>query len=260
MLINLNSQIPCNITIPLKNVNSSTGSDFIQANMNVSRDIRQNNILKEFLDGNIPDFMRNFIPINITNGKNSIIYLVMNDYLSIGSDDDYVRMPMNPLTAQKIADKYDCTLPTRKMVLDIWKNSTIQLEPLPWGPPYDSSMMDTNRIKIQNQKIQKQLSNKNITELISGHKKDVVISNTIAPNNPNKKVVIFGWIKKNGKPIQDLNYWSHEDTYEDYSHGIRLIANDVVVNNSLMRIQDVFKDATLSALLSDEGKLSFIRY
>jgi hypothetical protein len=57
-----------------------------------------------------------------------------------------------------------------------------------------------------------------------------------------------------------MNYWSHEDTYADYSHGIRLIANDVMVNHSPMRIQDVFKDATLSELISDEGILTFLRY
>jgi hypothetical protein len=249
-----------NLLIPTRNISAVTGSKFIDLNININGDIREQNILKEFLEGNITDFMRNFIPVNITSGGNSITYLVMNDYLSIGSDNDYVRMPMNPLTAQKIADQYDCTLPTRKMVLDIWKNSSIQLEPLPWGPPYDSSMMNTDRIKIHNQKIQKQLIGKDITKLISGHKKDVVISNTIAPNNPNKRVVIFGWIQKNGKPIQGLNYWSHEVTYRDYAHGIRLIANDVMINNSPARIQDIFTDATLCNLVSDEGALSFLKY
>ncbi len=62
--------------------------------------------------GNIPDFLRNFKAINIKN----LTYLSMSDYLSIGNNNDYVRIPMSPLMAQKIADKYDCTMPTKFMV------------------------------------------------------------------------------------------------------------------------------------------------
>ena len=40
----------------------------------------------------------------------------MPDYLAVGSDDDFVRMPMTPQTAQQIADLFGCILPTRKMV------------------------------------------------------------------------------------------------------------------------------------------------
>ena len=239
-----------------------SGSEFINANMNVNRSVRETNILKEFLDGNIPDFMRGFSPVIVSSGTNSITYLVTTDYLSIGSDSDYVRMPMNPLTAQKIANQYDCTLPTRKIVMDIWKQSINKLDAnkLTWGPPYDSSMMNTDRIKIHNDRINKLLIGLDKTKLTAGHKKDVVLTNKINPNNPNQRVSIFGWIKKDGTPIQGLNYWSHEDTYADYSHGIRLITNDVMVNGNPMRIQDVFKDATLSALISDENVLDFLRY
>jgi len=248
--------------IPLKESKAISGTDFINLNMSVKRDVREQNILDAFLKGNIPNFLRNFSPIVISSNNNTITYMVTSDYLSIGSDLDYVRMPMNPLTAQKIADKYDCSLPTKKMVMDIWTQSTNKLDAnkLTWGPPYDSSMMNTDRIKIHNDKINVLMSKMDKTKLTAGHKKDVVLTNKISPNNPNKRVVIFGWIKSDGTPIQGLNYWSHEDTYADYSHGIRLIANDVMVNGKLMRIQDVFKDAILSNLLNDEGILTFLKY
>ncbi len=167
---------------------------------------------------------------------------------------------MNPLTAQKIATKYDCTLPTRKMVNDIWKQSQNQLAPLPWGLPYDGDMIKTYRIGIQNSKIQAQLSGKDATALTSGHKKDVVLTNRLYPNNPAHRVAIYGWMQLNGTAIQDLNPTSHEDTYEDYSHGLRMIANDVDVNGNSMRIQDVFADPKLSSLISDEGILRFTKY
>lgn len=246
--------------IPHRDPGAITGSVFIQENMNMSGAPRESNILHEFLAGNVPDFLRKFAPVTVSDGSNSITYLVMPDYLSLGTDSDYVRMPMNPHTAQTIADKYDCTLPTRKMVNDIWSHAANKLEPKPWGPPYDATMMATSRIIVQNTKIQAQLAGKDFKALTAGHKKDVVLTNRLSPKNPNKRVAIYGWILASGNPIQGLNPVSHEDTYEDYSHGIRMIANDVVVNELPMRIQDVFADAKLSALISDEGALTFQRY
>lgn len=246
--------------IPERDTNAISGSSFIQKNINFKSGIREDRILQEFLSGNIPNFLRKFIPITVTDGTDSIVYLVMPDYLSIGSDSDYVRMPTNPLTAQKIADKYDCTLPTRKMVNDIWKHSDNKLEPLPWGPPYDDSMSYTERFGIHNSRIQNQLSDKNPFLLTSGHKKDIVLTNKLTPNNPNKRVAIYGWIHTNGQAIQGLNHVSHDDKYSDYAHGTRLISNDVLVNGTLTKIQHIFSDASLAHLVSDEGPLTFQNY
>lgn len=248
------------LLIPSRDPGSVTGSAFIKNNIKLNGAIRENNILNEFLGGNIPDFLRNFVPINISNGNNTITYVVMPDVLSIGSNEDYVRMPMNPLTAQSIADQYDCTLPTKKMVHDIWQASSIKLSPLPWGPPYDDSMSHTDRIGIHNDRIQHQLLGQDTKSLISGHKKDVVLTNKLSPKNLKKRVAIYGWIQPNGQPIQGLNSDSHADNYADYSHGIRLIAKDVMVNGLPMRINDVFSGGKLSSLISDEGNLLFQRY
>jgi hypothetical protein len=246
--------------IPLREDSSTTGSQFVKNNMTVSRVVRQQNILSEVLAGNIPDFLRKFKPITVSLNDINITYLVMPDFICIGNDQDYVRMPMNPHTAQKIADAFDCTLPTRKMVNDIWKASINKLPPLPWGPPYDASMMSMSRVGIHNDRIQAQLNNKDYTALTSGHKKDVVLTNRLNPNNPKKRVAIYGWIQPNGQPIQGLNPVDHEESYEDYSHGIRLIANDVIVNGKLMGILDVFSSKDLSSLVSDEGILTFTKY
>lgn len=246
--------------IPSRDPGAVTGSKFVQNNMNLTGSAREAHILDEFMHGNIPDFLRNFAQVTVTENGNTITYLVMPDFLSIGSDSDYVRTPMNPLTAQKIADKYDCTMPTRKMVNDIYKQSTNKLEPKPWGPPYDADMEKTHRIGTHNKTIQAQLAGLDFTKLTSGHKKDVVLTNKLHPKNPNKRVAIYGWIQPNGQPIQGLNPVSHEDTYADYSHGIRLIANDVMVNGNPMHIKDVFSDPKLCSLISDEGILLFQKY
>lgn len=246
--------------IPIRDPGSMTGSGFCQANMNLGGSVREQHILDEFMHGNVPDFIRHFVPVTVTKGSDSITYLATSDYLCVGSNEDYVRMPMNPHTAQTIANKYDCTLPTKKIVNDLWSQSTNKLVPKPWGPPYDADMEKTYRILAHNNTIQSQLSKLDPHALTSGHKKDVVITNYLAPDNPNKRVAIYGWIQLNGQPIQGLNYFSHEDYYADYSHGIRLIANDVIVNGNPMRLQDVFKHSTFSGLVSDEGPLQFLKY
>lgn len=246
--------------IPSRDPMAMGGSIFISEHMNSLIPDREKDILNQFLNGNLPDFIRDFVPITISKGSDTITYLVMPDYLSIGSNEDYVRMPMNPLTAQKIADKFDCTLPTPKMVYQIWEQSINKLSPLPWGPPYDSDMIKTHRIGTHNSRIQAQLVGKNPFKLTSGHKKDVVLTNKLSPKNIVQKVAIYGWIQLNGKPIQPLNPRDHEITYEDYSHGIRLIANDVVLNGKPKRITDVFSNAKQALLISDEIPLIFTRY
>lgn len=260
-IFNILNKSPGNFLIPGRDPGAQTGSAFLQENMNTNGAVREKDILNEFQHGNIPEFLRRFIPIDVKQGTNTLTYLVMSDYLSIGSNTDYCRMPMNPLTAQTIANQYDCSLPTKMMVDQIWKNSSNRLDPKPWGPPYDyTSMSHTYRYGIHNATIQQQLVLRDATALTSGHKKDIVLTNKLAPNNSFRRVAIYGWIQNNGVPIQGLNPTSHDDHYADYSHGVRLIANDVMVNGVAMRLQDIFKHPTLCYLLSDEGILHFMRY
>lgn len=246
------------VSIPDRKSSAVTGSQFIANNLNLSGSARENNIIQELSSGNIPNFLRNLVAITVSNATDRVTYYVMSDYICIGSDNDYVRIPTNPHTAQTIADLYGCSLPTKKMVNDIWKFSPIKLSPKPIPP--DSKMGSTKRYDDHNKMVQNQLVGKNFDALISGHKKDVVLTNRLHPNNPNKRVAIYGWIQSNGVPIQDLNPTSHDDLYADYSHGIRFISNKVLVNDATVSILDVFKDAKLSPLLSLEGVLNFTRY
>lgn len=249
------------VYIPDRDSCCVTGTKFCQDNMTNSIVEREENILQEFLKGNIPNFLREFKPVTASFGSNIITYMVSPDYMSIGNDENYCRMPVSAPLAQKIADIYDCSLPTVKMVSDIWYTSINKLQPQPKGPPYDLSMLSMKEIINHNSKIQNQLLGKDYTELVAGIKKDVVITNRLAPNNPSKRVAIFGWHKLDGVPIQGLNAVSHErDFYSDYSHGLRLIAKDVLVNDILMKLDDVFKNPSLCNLVSNEGVLNFTKY
>ena len=137
--------------------------------------------------------------------------LVANDYFSI----EGVRIPCDALTSEAIVAHFGGRLPIPSEVDAVWKASTVRLEPHPWGPPYDSSMLSTDRYTKYSAKIDIQINGR--VGLISGHKKDVVKRTRL------DTVAIYGWHRLNGVPIQQFNDHTHEATYADYSHGVRII-------------------------------------
>src|SRR5690606_27714949 len=83
---------------------------------------------EELLSGNFPDFMRQLVQIDLSDG---VSYWVMPDYLMVGSDLDFLRLPMTPNTAQFIADSLGFFLSTAKIADDVYQAATVKLEPLP---------------------------------------------------------------------------------------------------------------------------------
>jgi len=93
--------------------------------------------VKEIIAGNIPNFLFKLVPIRVsavdsTTGKvNRVTYYVMPDYLSVGNNKNWARIPLTPIAAQLIADSLHCFLPTRKMVNEIYTNAVIKFAPKP---------------------------------------------------------------------------------------------------------------------------------
>ncbi len=122
--------------IPKRPADAVGGTEFIRSIEKLNRTEREEAIAREVLRGNIPEFLRSFrkveTKIKDAAGKERVAVVeVMPDYLAIGSDADFVRMPMNPLTAARIADAFGCALPTRKIVDEIYRTSTVKLAPKP---------------------------------------------------------------------------------------------------------------------------------
>lgn len=247
--------------IPPRSANAMTGSQFIETTKNMSRADREKMILKEINSGNIPDFVRELkqISISITDKqgiKHTAKISVTPDYLAIGSNNDFIRIPMDPITAQKIADKTKTILPTRKMVDDIYKSADAKMNPQPL--PAGSEMMSNQYYDKHNQMVESQIIDKGFArnQLIVGHQKDIVITNKL--DNKPTQVAIYGWHQNNGKTIQPLST-IHENTYADYSHGVRLISDSIIVDGQKMSIKDVLAHPELSKLLSDEGVINNTR-
>ena len=242
-----------------RKADAMSGSEFANAiaDTSLTLEARESLIFSEIKKGNVPNFLRKlkFIKDSATIDQKvyTINYYVLPDYLAIGSDENFFYVPMTSILAQKIADLTKANLPTRQMVNRIYQNAAIKLEPQPIPP---NKLMTTVPVFIKhNELVNAQLtpyfSEHQNSSLTAGHKKDIVISNKIYGEKSNR-VVIYGWHKLDGKPIQPL-YNKHVNTWADYSHGVRLIQNKVWVNGKKMKVAKVLADPKLNVLLSGEG-------
>jgi hypothetical protein len=238
---------------------SLIGTEFYKQAAPMKWASRDSLVIGEVLAGNLPSFLKQFVPINVSttdsaSGKTiKATYFVAPDYLSIGTDADWARINITPMAAQQIADSFHCFLPTRKMVDDIYKAAPVKLEPVPMYAFRDSTpTMWHHHLIIEGQR-------KGRRGLIAGIKKDVVISGKISRDERTNRVAIYGWHKLDGKPIQPL-YTGHINWWVDYSQGVRLIYERIKVEGKWMHYIDVLKDPVLRRLLCDEEFCDFFKY
>ena len=104
----------------------------------------QDKIVEVVLQGNVPGANRNFRKlvyrtpvvdsVEILQKPHTVELWILTEYISIGTDDNCVRMPMGPLAAQVIADSLNCILPTAYLIDRIAEASTGHLEIFPFRP------------------------------------------------------------------------------------------------------------------------------
>lgn len=242
-------------SIPPRPTGALSGSKFAASILTADPRQREQIIQDEILRGNVPDFLRKLVAVSLRaqlpSGKSlTATIFVTPDYLAIGSDDDFLRVPMNLYTAETVAKHFGFILPTKKIVDLIYAQSAYHLNPQPMsaGP----LMRSTEYYRTHNQMVQDQLIARGIPvgSLISGHKKDVVVTNLLASNEG--RIAIYGWHRGVGEPIQPLST-VHGAFYADYSHGIRLISDTVLIDGKRESIYDVLRDPILAKFLSYEG-------
>jgi len=244
-------------SIPLRDSLAVTGSEFAQSVLNMQRHEREQAILAQLTQGNLPGFLRKLAPVKLTRelADGSTIaatIFVMPEYLAIGSDNDFLRIPMNLHTAAAIAQRFGFVLPTKRIVDAIYDQAACHFapQPLPPGP----QMTSTEYYRMHNAMIDIQSRTRGfpLGVLGSGHKKDVVLTNRLA-THPGQ-IAIYGWHRASGDPIQPLST-VHGAGYADYSHGIRLVAGMVLVGSQWRSIHETLSDSSLANVLSDEGAI-----
>ena len=254
------STIPHSVSlqgIPNRLPTAITGSQFAIQTSGMTGRERQKAALEELLGGNVPSFLRHLKPVHLSqqmpDGQRiDAVIWVTPDYLAIGSDEDFLRIPLSYPSAVQAARAFGCLLPTRKMVDAICEQSTCRLKPDPMPP---GPMMRSSEYYWKHQ--QKILTRREeagcvLGDLVSGHKKDVVLTNRLR-QKPGR-IAIYGWHRLNGEPIQPLST-VHGERYADYSHGIRLIHGVVWINGKPRSVLDVLQDSRLAPVLTYEGMI-----
>jgi len=248
------------LPIPARQPDALTGSAFYTAANGLSVSARQEKIFKEITHGNVPDFMRTLKPITSTAVINSVsrtaTFYVAPDYVCVGSDTDFFRLPMTPMLAQQIADVTSCTLPTRKMVNSIYAQATVKLAPQPISPTTtDITLFST--FYQHNSMIETSRAGNPLGGVVGGIKKDIVVTPRLLEQS--NRVAIYGWHQLDGTPIQPLTI-VHGSSYMDYSHGVRLVRSTCLLDGAPTTVKAIIADPVLNVLLSDEGANTVTTY
>jgi len=243
------------LNIPVREADAESGSSFMKRIGPLSLGEREEEIYKALSTGNMPDYLRNTVTMlgefaDSAGIIHKVQYEAMPDYLSVGNDSDFCRIPMNPHTAQRLATLYGASLLTSKLSDHIFSVAPLKLTPFPFKPVGNANEL-VGKFVAHNTQIEKQKAELGGVngQLIVGIKKDVILSFRMAKQGD--KVVIYGWHKPDGIPIQPV-YSGHVDWYVDYSHGIRLVNMQVLIDGNPYLLTDILSDPVLYRIFSDE--------
>jgi len=260
------SQLVPDLAIPPRSSAACTGSQFIAGSDTLTGARREEAIWRELQSGNIPEFLRRPVLIekrwaDVAGDSHQVVFAVLPDYLAIGTDSDFVRMPMTPFTAQKAADLFGAVLPTRKLVDAIWAAAPVKLTPQFYAPLGDRNERPAMFLQHQRDiERQRRATGARLGALTAGHKKDLVLSNAMALPDRLDHVVIYGWHQPDGRPIQPLTN-IHIGRYVDYSHGVRLLPDVLLVDGVPRGTTSLLADPLLYTLISDEeGVMTVAHY
>ncbi len=253
-----------------------TGHEFIQKVQDMGFWDMEEQTVAQILAGNVPSALKKFRKITYTvtirhryqsftlegfpdgpvkkeTHKYKVEMWVLPDYLAVGNDQDFVRMPMGPLAAQRVADSLYCSLPTTFLSDRIDEVSEGRIEIFPFRPVGDRNMKPLC-FEDSNNAINALMRSKGLEfgQFVSGLKKDVVLT-TRLENEPDyyRHVAIYGWFHPDGHPQQPL-FIRHGNFYSDYSHGIRLIYRTIKIDGKEYDLRAVLEDPVLFRLVSKE--------
>ena len=239
------------------------GSDFMRRADTTAFWTLEDLIVETVTAGQVPDALRHFRKttfttpvvdsVEILRKKHKVEMWVLPDYVAIGTNGDFVRMPMGPLAAQRIADALDCTLATPFLVDRIAEASEGHVDIFPFRPLGNRNSQpivfqdSNNAINAQFKAYGYEFG-----QFISGLKKDIVLTYKIMTlTEYERNVAIYGWHHPDGRAQQPL-FVRHGNFYVDYSHGVRLIYNKVKIDGVEYNIREILQSPELYRLLSDE--------
>ncbi len=270
------------LNLPERPENALSGSEFMQDVLGIdleefkknprqlgklSKNERENAILEQIELGNVPDFLRRprAVIIKGPNGEEVKTY-VMPDYIAVGSNKDFVRVPLSPLMAQALALKYGLSLPTKTIVEETYLQAGKRVV----GPSYthpdefeqNSPYLDSAGFYLRHSEdIQRQLQGVPLGTLVAGGKKELVVSPFVAVrfagSEADASIDFYGLYDEYGIPIQRTPAHRREGGYQhtEYALGVRFVSPMVVVRDSsgarrVMKMEEALQDPEIAKILS----------
>jgi len=167
---------------------------------------REERIIAEIVGGNVPAWLRRLEPVEISEEigglEHRVTFWATPDYLAVGSDSNYVHVPLSPQAAQRIVDLVGGSLPTPKMVDAIWAAARVQFAPIRIGP--GDSMATVSFFERHDRLLRGQAMGYDVSpgEFVAGHKLDIVLTPSLS-ETPGK-VALYGLHLPDGQPVQPL--------------------------------------------------------
>lgn len=220
---------------PSKPANPISARAFLKATRDKTPQERDAIAADLVINGNFPSFIRKFVPIDSSKNGKVLEYKVSPDFLCIGTDSDYMIWPFSAPQCQRIAAAFGCMIPTVQMSEEIYKKAKVKLDAktpsmLPTkinGQTYSPKdfvaskhMISPQGVAVHNKMIRDQLKDFDYIpgELVAGHKKDVVIDQSV----PEGRLGMHGLYDK-GKAIQGGALTSHTANHIEYGMALRLV-------------------------------------
>lgn len=254
------------LDLPARPTAAPTGTEVASEIRSLPLEAREQRIYEEVSRGNVPTWLRDLRRVDLnSNGtaggrRHRVTFWVTADYLAVGSDDDYLHVPLSPQTAQRIADLVGGSLPTPRMVDAIWAAARARLSPQRMRPEVSIQSVRTVDFFERHTRLiggQRRLYGVAADAFVAGHKKDIVLTATLS-ENPGR-VAIYGQHGIDGRPNQPLSTVV-SDSLVYYNHGVRLVDRRVLVDGEAKDLGDVLRDPELAPLVSDEGAIALPRY
>lgn len=261
---------PVELPIAPRPAGAPTGREFIERVKELSPKAYSEAAVREILSGNVPPFERLMKPVALTYARaapsaapssrlprytpappetSKVVVWVLPDYLAIGSDDDFVRVPLSARDAERVADALKCFLPTPQIVDETYEQAEVKLGAQPMVPFDATKMAKPATFLAHNTLIEQRRKSKGekLGSLVAGHKKDLVLTGRMK-GQPGRSA-IYGWqMEETGKPVQPLSL-VHDLEHFDYTFGVRLILRDVYVDGVRRSVDEALADENLAAAL-----------
>jgi hypothetical protein len=220
--------------------------------------------------GNIPDHIRQLVPVQMEQGSGScmgssepITLCAMPEPISIGPSSNYAYSPIRYSQAHQIARDFGMILPTEAMVdATLQTSGATHVSPLtrPWysGNGGDGTMTQPYRFREQSDAIRGQLNGSGNGNLVVGSHKDYILRNGVGMNDETfTQLSLYGW-HRNTDPS---SRWQpagiqHGDSHVDYSQTPRFYSQWAVVNGRWENLTGLLQNPECAATLNGGSALN----